>query len=174
MAGARGLQWGACWRTGTGLRPVSCGSIPQPSNFQHNGRRADVMTDSITAESIARGLDKARRNGAGWRACCPAHDDNNPSLDITDGNGKVLVNCRSGCSQEAVIAALRSLGCGTNRIPFPFPTLRPGRHRDLVPHVPYRATSPAVSAGRRMARTGGRTGEGGINPVLSAQTRLMT
>ena len=82
------------------------------------------MTDSITAESIARGLDKARRNGAGWRACCPAHDDHNPSLDITDGNGKVLVNCRSGCSQEAVIAALRSLGLWhkSNSIPIPDPT----------------------------------------------------
>ena len=81
------------------------------------------MTDSITAESIARGLDKARRNGAGWRACCPAHDDNTPSLDITDGNGKVLVNCRSGCSQEAVIAALRSLGLWhkSNSIPIPDP-----------------------------------------------------
>ena len=35
---------------------------------------------------------------------CPAHDDNNPSLHVSEGaNGKVLVKCHAGCSQEAVI-----------------------------------------------------------------------
>ena len=69
------------------------------------------MTNSITAESIARGLDKARRRGAGWTACCPAHDDSNPSLSITDAvGGRVLVRCHAGCSQDAVIDALRARG----------------------------------------------------------------
>ena len=35
---------------------------------------------------------------------CPAHDDNTPSLHVSEGaNGKVLVKCHAGCSQEAVI-----------------------------------------------------------------------
>lgn len=44
-----------------------------------------------------------------WMACCPAHDDRNPSLSITERDGKLLVNCKAGCPQSAVIGALKSL-----------------------------------------------------------------
>ena len=52
----------------------------------------------------------AKPNGnKGWQALCPAHNDHNPSLDIDVGEGgKVLVICRAGCSQEAVITALKA------------------------------------------------------------------
>jgi putative DNA primase/helicase len=61
---------------------------------------------NITAEHIVRAL-----GGSGGSARCPAHDDDNPSLSVSDGpNGKVLVHCHAGCSQEAVIAALKSRG----------------------------------------------------------------
>jgi DNA primase len=44
-------------------------------------------------------------------ARCPAHDDREPSLAIRDrDDGTVLVYCHAGCSQERVIAALRSRG----------------------------------------------------------------
>lgn len=65
---------------------------------------------SITAETIARGLNKSKRIGPGkYHACCPAHDDNNPSLSITDKDNITLVKCWSGCSQEAVINTLRDM-----------------------------------------------------------------
>jgi len=39
---------------------------------------------------------------------CPAHNDTSPSLSVTVGpDGKTLVHCHGGCSQEAVIDALR-------------------------------------------------------------------
>jgi hypothetical protein len=42
-----------------------------------------------------------------WEARCPAHDDRNPSLDITEGDdGRVLLICRAGCSYAAVMRAL--------------------------------------------------------------------
>jgi Toprim domain-containing protein len=41
---------------------------------------------------------------------CPAHDDANPSLSITDRNGKLLVMCHAGCRQRDVIAGLRDRG----------------------------------------------------------------
>jgi hypothetical protein len=64
----------------------------------------------MTAAELAARLD-ARRNGNAWMALCPAHDDHNPSLSITENaGGRVLVKCRAGCSQRAVIEALRSLG----------------------------------------------------------------
>ena len=46
-------------------------------------------------------------SGSGWMACCPAHDDRNPSLSVSAGNdGRVLRNCFAGCPTESVLAAL--------------------------------------------------------------------
>ena len=41
---------------------------------------------------------------------CPAHNDRNPSLSITEKDGKTLFFCHAGCSQEAVFAALKDKG----------------------------------------------------------------
>jgi len=44
-------------------------------------------------------------------ARCPAHEDREPSLSITDANGGVvLVRCHAGCDQRDVIAVLRDRG----------------------------------------------------------------
>jgi hypothetical protein len=52
-------------------------------------------------------LDGARPAANGWMALCPAHDDRNPSLSISQGEaGRVLVHCFAGCPTEAVVAAL--------------------------------------------------------------------
>jgi putative DNA primase/helicase len=62
----------------------------------------------MKAETIAKVLG-GRKTGGGWMAHCPAHDDREPSLSITDAkDGKVLVRCHAGCDQRQVIAALRS------------------------------------------------------------------
>jgi putative DNA primase/helicase len=64
----------------------------------------------MKAEAIARALGGHRAGGT-WMARCPAHDDREPSLSITDArNGKVLVCCHAGCDQQDVIAALRGRG----------------------------------------------------------------
>ncbi len=64
----------------------------------------------MNAEELAAALG-GRRNGRGWRARCPAHNDHTPSLDIDQADGgKLLVKCRAGCSQEAVLEALRGRG----------------------------------------------------------------
>lgn len=39
---------------------------------------------------------------------CPAHDDEKPALSVKTENGKPLFYCHAGCSQEAVLSALRS------------------------------------------------------------------
>lgn len=62
-----------------------------------------------SAEAIALALG-GRRSGTGWIARCPAHDDGNPSLSVTQRDGRVLVCCRAGCEQREVIAALRARG----------------------------------------------------------------
>lgn len=51
----------------------------------------------------------AQRNGKGWTARCPAHDDRNPSLSIAEGDdGRALVNCHAnqGCTADAICAAI--------------------------------------------------------------------
>jgi putative DNA primase/helicase len=52
-------------------------------------------------------LDGARKNGTGWVARCPGHEDRNPSLSIHVGDdGRVLLRCFAGCSAERIVAAL--------------------------------------------------------------------
>jgi hypothetical protein len=67
----------------------------------------------MSAETISKALG-GRKAGGAWMACCPAHEDREPSLSITDAKGgKVLVRCHAGCDQRDVIAALRSRGIWT-------------------------------------------------------------
>jgi len=63
----------------------------------------------MQVDAIVKAL-RARRAGNGWIACCPAHDDREPSLSIgVGGGGKVLVHCHAGCSQSRVVAALADI-----------------------------------------------------------------
>lgn len=43
-------------------------------------------------------------------AKCPAHDDRNPSLALTERDGKILAKCHAHCLQRDVFAALRHAG----------------------------------------------------------------
>ncbi len=69
----------------------------------------------MTAAEIARALPRGRKSGAGYVACCPAHEDRNPSLSLRDSNGHVLVHCHAGCPQESVIGALIVAGLWPER-----------------------------------------------------------
>jgi hypothetical protein len=40
-------------------------------------------------------LDKVRKSGKGYIACCPVHGDKNPSMSVTEKDGKVLCYCFS-------------------------------------------------------------------------------
>jgi DNA polymerase-1 len=48
------------------------------------------------------------RNGDVWICQCPAHHDEHPSFAVEADplDGKALIHCRAGCTQDAVIAAL--------------------------------------------------------------------
>lgn len=53
-------------------------------------------------------MDGVKANGRGkWKACCPVHDDRDPSLSVREANdGKVLLHCWAGCSTSDVLAAI--------------------------------------------------------------------
>lgn len=70
----------------------------------------DHITNSLEAIATALGGGKVFKNRNGFMTCCPAHNDNNPSLSISLGNnGKVLVHCFAGCSFTEVIKAIQSV-----------------------------------------------------------------
>ena len=63
----------------------------------------------MTAEFLAHAL-QGRRVGSQWMARCPAHDDRNPSLSISQKHRKVVVHCFAGCQQQDVIDELEARG----------------------------------------------------------------
>jgi putative DNA primase/helicase len=67
-----------------------------------------IMSNTIDAATIIAGLGGNLSTGM---CRCPAHDDKNPSLHITEGSGgKPLFKCFAGCTQEDVLKALRQRG----------------------------------------------------------------
>lgn len=62
--------------------------------------------DALTIIKVLGG----RWHGSYGTARCPAHDDKNPSLSVSERDGVTLAKCHAGCSQEAVIDALRGRG----------------------------------------------------------------
>jgi 5S rRNA maturation endonuclease (ribonuclease M5) len=70
----------------------------------------------LSAEDLANHL-RGKREGNYWKAHCPAHDDAHCSLSISEGgDGKVLVKCHAGCTQESLIGALRGKGFWPQRM----------------------------------------------------------
>ena len=60
----------------------------------------------MTTHEVLTRLQSVARNGEGWKAKCPAHEDPAPSLSIREGiDGRTLLNCHAGCSAEAIVAA---------------------------------------------------------------------
>jgi len=77
-------------------------------------------------ELVLSKLPDVKRNGNGWMARCPAHDDGRASLSVAVGDdGRALVHCHAGCTTEAVVAALgltlADLMADSNRKPCPIP-----------------------------------------------------
>ncbi|MCC7193571.1 MAG: DUF3987 domain-containing protein [Phycisphaeraceae bacterium] len=63
------------------------------------------MTPAV--EKLLDRLSNVKRSGEGWKACCPAHDDQRPSLSISEGaGGRALVHCHAGCTPEEITTAL--------------------------------------------------------------------
>lgn len=78
---------------------------------------------SAPIDVVLQRLDKVKAAGASkWKACCPAHDDRDPSLSIREADdGKVLLHCWAGCDTESIAAAIgltiRDLFPGNNQHP---------------------------------------------------------
>jgi hypothetical protein len=57
-------------------------------------------------ESLLAKLVGVKETGNGWSAHCPAHDDQRPSLSVSEGDdGRVLVKCHAGCTANEIAQA---------------------------------------------------------------------
>jgi phage/plasmid primase-like uncharacterized protein len=80
--------------------------------------RSDYLPGESQLAGVLAQLRKVRKCGGGFVACCPAHDDQDPSLSIKIGrNGCPLLYCFAGCSFESIRSAI---GLG------PHPTIASG------------------------------------------------
>jgi hypothetical protein len=61
--------------------------------------------DRVVAALEAHGSRLVHRQ-RGIMAQCPVHADRNPSLGVTETDGRVLVKCYAGCETTDVLAAL--------------------------------------------------------------------
>jgi hypothetical protein len=70
------------------------------------GNDSMALGDGPTSAVLAR-LSAIRPTPSGWVAKCPSHDDNQPSLSISEGeDGAALVFCHAGCTTDAIVGAL--------------------------------------------------------------------
>lgn len=71
----------------------------------------NAVIDSQVGEktaAILRKLGELIRSRSGWMACCPAHDDVNPSLSVSESeDGRVLLHCHAGCKNQQVLDSLQ-------------------------------------------------------------------
>lgn len=71
-----------------------------------------MQTCSHTEPKVSIGLvlsklQKVKKTQRGWIACCPAHEDQSPSLSVAMGNdGRILLKCWTGCTFQEIVAAL--------------------------------------------------------------------
>ena len=67
----------------------------------------------MDTETIAKTLGNAKQVNGQWLASCPVpghgsgNGDKNPSLSITESEGKTLFHCHAGCDQREVFDAVR-------------------------------------------------------------------
>ena len=98
----------------------------------------------MKAEDIARARGGIK-SADGWKASCPAHRDDTPSLALSDGDdGRVLVYCHAGCSQANVIAALDRLGLWPNG-ERPEGGIHGSAKTEKQPIIPVPADAPPMS-----------------------------
>jgi putative DNA primase/helicase len=118
-----------------------------PANFNNSNSRLQSIQDFLSL------LHGVKTNGSNFVARCPAHDDNQQSLAVSEGtDGRVLINCFAGCTAADVVAAvgleLKDLFVGESarskdeRLPWDKPDKQLDSLKDKNPASPASPVSP--------------------------------
>lgn len=105
----------------------------------------DTMNDPV--DSFRALVSNVRPAGPNkWTAQCPAHTDENPSLSISRGpDGQLLLHCHTGCSFEAIMAAVGLKPCDA----FPKHELARAQERRRTPGKPQSSRNPRTFESRQ-------------------------
>lgn len=60
----------------------------------------------MNLDTIRERLEGVRGTGASFTARCPAHDDRDPSLSVTDKGDRIVLHCHAGCETRDVLEAI--------------------------------------------------------------------
>ena len=50
---------------------------------------------SALLDNVLSRLDKVKKQGNGYVACCPVHGDNHPSMSVKEVDGRILMHCHA-------------------------------------------------------------------------------
>jgi len=123
-------------------------------------------------------LTETKRTGKGrYLACCPAHSDKHPSLNVRElDDGRVLVKCFAGCSVQEVLDAVGLEFDALYPEKLISHCLHPERHpfnaKDILEVVGYEALIVSVAAST-IAR-GESLVEDDLERLMLASRRLQT
>ena len=70
----------------------------------------------MDAQQVAELCGGAKSSGQGWVCRCPAHDDANASMSITEKDGKLLYYCHAGCDQKTLHEVITNM-TGPSNLP---------------------------------------------------------
>lgn len=87
--------------------PLAAPPTAPPATVPTKRASRTVVADPSPTDRVLDLLEQVHPSGDGWKARCPAHDDTNPSLAVSEGDdGRCLLHCFAGCSVDAVVDAL--------------------------------------------------------------------
>ncbi len=112
---------GACHVTPAIIPNPAAERQPNPEQIRTPQRDSDDAYPYYVQDVLSR-FEGLHREADGWVCRCLSHQDSNPSLRISVGDGgKLLLHCRGGCAVEDVLAAaglcFRDLWPGENEEP---------------------------------------------------------
>ena len=59
------------------------------------------------AQKVLDRLEGVVASNGSWKALCPAHDDTEPSLSVSEGDdGRALLKCFAGCATPELVARI--------------------------------------------------------------------
>lgn len=117
----------------------------EPNRQEANRTPIEVVLDAFKRTT---GHDPAKSGVSGWKTCCPAHDDHNPSLSVSEAeDGRVLLNCLTGCEFDRVLEA-----CGLSKRDL-FPDAG-GYHSSSTSSLPHRRPVTGIGERRKSKPSG--------------------